>query len=287
MFLKTPQSAILSPQKSLRELAEIAKIIRKKILDLGYAAKHAHFGGALSAVDILTTLYFGDVMRYDASEPESEVRDRLIFSKGHGALALYTALWKAGYITEDELDGYHTDGHFLQIHPSVNVKKGIEVSGGSLGQGLSLGAGIALALKMKNNAQSKVYVILGDGECNEGSIWEATAFAAHKKLDNLTIICDKNKLQSDGFTQDILDFEPFSEKWRSFGFEVIECDGHNFEALKSAFAYETNKPKCIIADTVKGKGVSFMENNKDWHHNGISQKQYSDAISELTGGAGQ
>ncbi|MCF0248384.1 MAG: transketolase [Synergistes sp.] len=260
---------------------DIPSVIRREVLDLAWQAKKSHLGGALSCVDILTALYCGSILRYDVGNPEAEDRDRFIMSKGHGSMALYAILNYVGFISDDELAGFHTAGHFLQVHPSINLMKGIEISGGSLGQGLPLSCGIAKALKMKGNFKSRVFCLLGDGEINEGSIWEAAAFASANALNNLIAIVDCNKLQHDDMTEKVLPFAPIGDKWKAFGFDVIECDGHSPAELVSALSTRGEKPLAVIAHTVKGKGLSFVENVPAWHYSELSKKMYERGIEEL------
>ncbi len=267
------------------EISEKCRIAAKQMrIDALRMTKHtgntgAHIGGSLSMIEIMAVLYNG-VMKYKATDTSWEGRDRFILSKGHGALTLYTAMKSVGLLSEEELMTYKDNETRLYAHPSMNIKMGIEFSSGSLGQGLSLGVGTALALKRKNNDSSKVYVLVGDGECNEGQIWEAAMAASHYKLDNLTVIIDKNKLQYDGDTMDIINMDNLSDKWAAFGFETITIDGHSVEQLLTAFQAETDKPKAIIGETIKGKGVSFMENNPIWHNNRLTDEQYKQAMSE-------
>lgn len=264
------------------EIREIANCMRKKSIELTYQMgnKGAHIGGGLSLIEIMAVLYM-DVLRYDLTNMTDEMRDRVIFSKGHGTLALYTAMQCAGIITETELNTYKQDDSEVTAHPSVNPKWGIEFSSGSLGQGLSLAVGVALGLRRKQNNTSKVYVVLGDGECDEGAIWEAAASASHYGLDNIIAIVDRNRLQYDGTTKEILNMDPMEEKWKSFGWQVQKTDGHDIDALKDAFHVSSKSPYVILADTVKGKGISFMENNPLWHNGRLSQKQYEQAMEEL------
>lgn len=240
----------------------------------------AHIGGGLSMIEIMAALYMG-VMKYDISNPQSEERDRFILSKGHGALALYTALNQAGFIPKEDLWKFKSNDSDLYGHPSIDPSLGIEFSTGSLGQGLSLGVGVSLALRMKNNTTSRTFVLLGDGECDEGSVWEAAASASHYKLNNLVAIIDKNKIQYDGLTKDILSMEPLDKKWESFGWRTVVADGHNIEQLYDAFSIKDDKPIAVIANTIKGKGVSFIENNPKWHNSRLTQEQYNTAIAEL------
>lgn len=263
-------------------IREIANCMRVKSIELTYQMgnKGAHIGGGLSLIEIMAVLYM-DVLKYDLTNMTDEMRDRVIFSKGHGTLALYTAMQCAGIITEAELNTYKQDDSEVTAHPSVNPKWGIEFSSGSLGQGLSLAVGVALGLRRKHNNTSKVYVILGDGECDEGSIWEAAASASHYDLNNIIAIVDRNKLQYDGATEEVLNMDPMEEKWKSFGWQVRKTNGHDIDALKDAFYVNNKRPYVILADTIKGKGVSFMENNPLWHNGRLSQKQYEQAMEEL------
>ncbi len=265
-----------------QDLNLLAKEIRKDILNMALAAgaQGAHLGGALSCVEILTALY-GYQMRKKIENPYWEERDRLIFSKGHGALAYYSALAEVGYFDKNELASYKSNETFLYGHPSLNMERGIEFSSGSLGQGVSLGVGTALALRAKENHNSSVYVIVGDGECNEGSVWEALMSAAHFKLNRLTVIVDKNGLQYDGMTENVMNLGNLVEKFRSFGFYTNEIDGHNIGSLCESLGEISEKPKAIIANTVKGKGISFMEGNPKWHSSRLSQSQYDTAMKEL------
>ena len=206
----------------------------------------------------------------------------MVFSKGHGALALYTAMWQAGILSNDDLESFKHDESSISAHPSMNSKIGIEFSSGSLGQGLSLGVGVGISLKRKNLLDPKVYIILGDGECNEGSIWEAAAYASHMNLDNIVVIIDNNRLQYDGTTDDILSMNPMEDKWKSFGWDTVTVDGHDTEMLYNELSKSHSRPLAVIANTIKGKGVSFMENNPLWHNGKLSEKQYEQAISEVS-----
>jgi transketolase len=261
----------------------MSKKMRRKILDVSYSCNlSAHIGGALSMVDIMATLY-GAVLRYDPQKTDWEDRDRFILSKGHGALGLYSALLEAGIISEDIYSTFQTNGSDLTAHPVMNIPLGIESSNGSLGHGLSLGIGIALAAKKKNK-KHKIYVLLGNGECNEGSVWEAIMSASSLKLDNLTAIVDDNGFQNEMEpSETILDTTDFGDKWESFGWNVCSVNGHNISELYNAFVEcnVKNKPKVIIAHTIKGKGVSFMENNNEWHHNRLTEVNYKQALKEM------
>lgn len=268
---------------SIEELIVLANKSRIKILDLAFKSDGpSHLGGGLSMVEIFTVLY-GKILKYKVENPEWDNRDRFILSKGHGVLPFFVALNNSGFISNDELLTYKKNASHLISHPVMNMKLGMESSNGSLGHGLSMGVGIALSLIKKNNLESRVFVVLGDGECNEGSVWEAAMSAAHFNLNNLVAVVDYNKLQSDGASESIMDIGDLESKWRSFGWEVISLDGHDINALINAISLKvSSKPKVIIANTIKGKGISFMENNNAWHHNRLTQSTYDQAISELT-----
>ena len=261
-----------------------ANQIRKDIVDMTYATGNigAHLGGSLSMPEMLAALYVG-CLRYDKNDGQWEERDRVILSKGHAALALYPAMVQAGILNRERLGDFKKNGSQLSGHPSLNGLPGIEFASGSLGQGLSLGVGVCLALKRKQNDASRVFVFLGDGECDEGSVWEAAASASHFQLNNLVAIIDANKIQYDGDTNEILSMSPMAEKWNSFGWNVIELDVHNIEALIDAYNTKCESPLVIIANTVKGKGISFMENNWRFHNSRLSKNQYEQAMSELEG----
>lgn len=239
----------------------------------------AHIGGSLSIIEIMAVLY-GCVMRYKVDDPLWEERDRFILSKGHGVIAQYTAMKQAGILSEQELMTFKQNCTRLYAHPSMNMDIGIEFSSGSLGQGLSLGVGTALALKLKGNVVSHVYVLLGDGECDEGAIWEATESASHFNLNNLTVIIDRNHLQYDGNTEQVMAKGNLASKWTAFGFKAIEVDGHAIEQLLESLQKKADTPIVIIADTIKGKGVSFMENDPLWHNGRLSDEQYKQAMFE-------
>lgn len=255
--------------------------VRKRMLAMANACgRNTHLGGALSIVELLVVLY-RDVMNYDYTNPEWEDRDRFVLSKGHNSLALDSVLVECGVIGEDEASTYMLDGSHLGAHPVMNLRHGIESSSGSLGQGIGLCVGIAKAAKIKDK-KYKVYTLIGNGESEEGSVWEAAMLAGQWKLDNLTVIVDDNKLQGDGDSKNIIDMSTIDEKFRAFGFTVYDIDGHNEEEILRAFnAPFEGKPKAIVARTVKGKGVSFIENNNEWHHNRLTDELYNKAIAEL------
>lgn len=261
---------------------EAASQIRKDIIDMTYSVGNmgAHLGGSLSMVEILAVLY-KKVVRYNTEDLLWEERDRVILSKGHAALALYPALVQAGILRKENLLDFKKNGSKLSGHPSLNGLPGIEFASGSLGQGLSLGVGVALALNKKGNEHSRVFVLLGDGECDEGSVWEAAASASHFNLSNLVIIIDKNEIQYDGATDSVLSMSPFEMKWKSFGWDVLEVNGHSTKELIDALSYKSKQPLAIIAHTVKGKGITFMEGNKLFHNSRLSDKQYEEAKKEL------
>ena len=267
----------------IKKIQKFAFNMKKHLLDTAFAAgeSSAHVGGALSSVEINATL-FSDIMRYKSQNPEWEERDRFILSKGHACLGLYTALVEAGFFPAEDLKSFEKTGTYLLGHTVKNRQKGIEFSGGSLGMGLALGIGVCLSGK-KRKFDFKVYVLLGDGECNEGSVWEAAMAASHFKLNNLIAIVDRNKFQQTGKNKDIMDLGDLGSKWKSFGWETIEVDGHNIKNLYEALTRKRSltKPYVLIANTTKGKGFSFTENNNDWHHSVLSRKHYELAISEL------
>jgi len=271
----------MNKEEIIRQCREAARRMRCDALTISLAAGStgAHLGGGLSMIEIMAVLYLG-VMHYDTHNPLWEERDRFILSKGHGVLAYYTALNQAGFISGNDLMSFKSNTTFLYGHPSMNLQKGIEFSSGSLGLGLSLGVGSALALNRKSNKTSRIFVLMGDGECNEGSVWEAAASASHFGLQNLVAIIDKNCLQYDGKTCGIMSMESMADKWASFGWSVLEVDGHDVAALYDAFSTRSDMPLAVIAHTVKGKGVSFMENNPAWHHARLTQTQFEQAMAE-------
>jgi len=269
--------------KEASSIKSFSKNVRSKILDMAYEAgsNSSHFGGALSIVEIISTL-FSYQMKIDKKNPEWSDRDRFILSKGHACLAYYAALSEVGYISNEELKTFEKDGSKLSGHPVKNIKYGIEFSTGSLGIGLSIGIGLALAAKRRKKL-NKTYVIVGDGECNEGSIWEGALAAPNFKLDNLYVIIDKNNLQQTGSTNDIMKTENLREKWLSFGWNVKELNGHNINELLNFFTADKKEgiPNLIVANTIKGKGFSFSENNNNWHHAVMTKALYEKAKKEL------
>jgi transketolase subunit A len=268
--------------KDISFLKEKAKEIRRSIVSMIAEAKSGHPGGSLSATDILTALYFSE-MNIDPNNPKMEGRDRFVLSKGHAAPAIYSTLAEKGYFSKDELLTLRKFGSRLQGHPDMKKLPGIEISTGSLGQGLSVANGMALNAKIYDE-KYRTYIVLGDGEIQEGQIWEAAMTAAHYKLDNLCAFLDHNNLQIDGNVSEIMGIEPVNKKWEAFGWNVIEIDGHNFEEILSALdrAKECKgKPTIIIAKTIKGKGVSFMENVCGFHGVAPTADELSRALAEL------
>jgi transketolase len=263
--------------ENLQTCGQVAQEMRQDILRMGLQTglNGAHFGGGLSLVEIMAVLY-KSVMRVNPAAPRWPERDRFILSKGHGAMAYYAALKQAGFVTDEELMTFKSNQTFLYGHPSMNPDKGIEFSSGSLGLGLALGVGTAIGLRKRGNNQSRVFVLMGDGECGEGSVWESAASAAHFGLTNLVAVIDKNGLQYDGPTREVLNMDGMAEKWESFGWQARTVDGHDLAELLSAFEDLGNQPTVIVANTVKGKGVSFMENNPAWHHNRLTQAQFDE-----------
>ena len=269
--------------EKIKIIEDFALNIRKNILEMALAAgaSSSHFGGALSITEIISVL-FADQMKIKKDNPKYEGRDRFILSKGHACLAYYAALSEVGYISKEELKTFEKDDSNLLGHPVINRDLGIDFSNGSLGMGLALGIGVALALK-KRKKDINVYVVLGDGECNEGSVWEAAMAAPNFKLNNLYAIIDKNNFQQTGSNEDIMDNPNLKEKWSSFGWNTKEVDGHNINELLSFFeeGKTIDKPKALIANTIKGKGFSFSENNNDWHHSVLTKSLYEKGLQEL------
>lgn len=265
-----------------QKIREMAAVMRRKILDVSHTCNmSAHLGGGLSMVELTASLY-GSVMNYDPKNPEWPDRDRFILSKGHGVLGYFSALCAAGVISDEVFATFQSNESDLIAHPVMKLSLGIESSNGSLGQGLSMAVGLAVAAK-KQGKSHRVYVLLGDGECNEGSVWEAVMSGAHYQLDNLTAIVDYNKLQSDGDGKTIMSQGDLAGKWESFGWNVCRVDGHNVAEILDAFNNKTRKgmPKVLVANTIKGKGVPFMENNNEWHHNRLTKVHYDRALQEL------
>ncbi len=268
-------------EEKLLFLQNKARKLRKLVIEMLGEAGSGHPGGSLSSADLITALYFAE-MKVDPQNPNCSERDRLVLSKGHAAPVLYAALAEKGFFPLEELKTLRKLGSALQGHPDFRRLPGLDMSSGSLGQGLSIANGMALAGKLAK-ASWRVFAILGDGETQEGQVWEAAMAAAHYGLDNLTAFIDCNKLQIDGQVQKVMNIEPIKDKWQAFGWEVMEIDGHDFEQILTALQQirQPQKPRMIIADTVKGKGVSFMENQADWHGKAPQGEDLSLALKEL------
>ncbi|MBP8967664.1 MAG: transketolase [Lachnospiraceae bacterium] len=263
------------------QLKKYANEVRKGIVTSTHSAKAGHPGGSLSAADVFTFLYFEE-MNIDPKNPEKEDRDRFVLSKGHTAPGLYSALANRGYFPVEDLKTLRKLGSYLQGHPNMHIP-GVDMASGSLGQGISAAAGMALGAKL-DNKDFRVYTLLGDGEIQEGQVWEAAMFAGFRKLDNLVVIVDNNGLQIDGPVDEVCSPYPIADKFKAFNFNVVEIDGHDFDQIRSAFnnAKETKgMPTCIILKTVKGKGVSFMENKADWHGKAPNDEEYAIAMADL------
>lgn len=271
----------------IKEIETFSNKVRKIILEMAYSAgaSSAHFGGALSITEVISTLFSYKMNLKKKEDKDWKIRDRFILSKGHACLAYYAALNLTGYISDEELKTFEKDNSSLAGHPVKNKNLGIDFSNGSLGMGLSIGIGLAISSKRKGE-NFNVYVILGDGECNEGSVWESIMSAPKFKLDNLNIVIDRNNFQQTGSNNEIMDLGNLKDKLNSFGWEVEDINGHNIEDLKNYFDKINNneKPKALIANTIKGKGFSFSENNNVWHHSVITKKIYDSAIEELKNG---
>lgn len=274
----------LTREQLIAKIKEKARLMRRHSLDMALVAgsNGAHLGPGNSMSEIMATLYFG-VMRHEPKNPRWPDRDRFILSKGHGVLGYYTVLAEAGYFPVEMLRTFETTDSPLAGHPSAALDLGIEASTGSLGHGLSLGVGLALGAKM-DKKDYFTYVYLGDGECNEGMVWESIMCAKQLQLDNLVAIVDRNRIQSDGISRDIMDLGDMADKWRSFGWSAREVDGHDVPQLLDALHYRNipkGSPYVIIAHTIKGKGVSFFENNNAWHHAKLTPDEYDRAVKEL------
>ena len=269
-------------EKQVKKLQEKARKVREDIIEEVYKAKSGHPGGSLSVADILTVLYFKE-MKIEPQNPKWEERDRLVLSKGHCSPALYSCLANRGFFPVEDLQTFRKIDSYLQGHPDKNKVAGVDMTTGSLGQGLSVANGMAIAGKMEKK-DYRVYCILGDGEIEEGQIWEAAMAANKYKLDNLCVVVDNNNLQIDGTIEEVMSSYPIDEKFKSFGFQIIKIDGHDIEEIIKAFEVARNvkdKPTCIIAKTIKGKGVSFMEEQAGWHGKAPNDEQYEQAIKEL------
>ncbi len=268
----------------MENLEKVANNMRKNILKMIHNANSGHPGGSLSCTDILAALYF-NVMNINKENLKDQKRDKFVLSKGHASPALYAVLKEKGFITEEDLMTFRLINSNLQGHPNMRECPGVDMSTGSLGQGLSVAVGMSLANKLDKNS-FRTYVVCGDGELQEGQIWEAAMSAAHFGLDNLLLVVDHNKLQIDGFNKDVMNVEPIGAKFQAFGWETIGCDGHDIEAITAAAEYAKTvkgKPTVIIAETIKGKGVSFMENQAGWHGKAPNDEELALALKELGG----
>ena len=265
----------------VKNLQDKALFVRKRIIELGKLVGNngAHFGSSLSLTDLLVAIY-GTVFENKLHLKNDPDRDRFILSKGHGALGYYCVLEAFGYLTNDQTNSFEQNGSDFFAHAHKELNNGIEYSGGSLGLGLPFATGIALANKVRK-ISSNIYVLVGDGECDEGIIWESLMSISNFNLSNITILVDKNKMQSDGEKVNIMNQKDLGKKFKSFGFDVTEIDGHNFKDILKALNKKSQQPKALIANTIKGKGVDFMESNSDWHHGILNEKLYDDAISSL------
>ncbi len=257
--------------ETVTQLAHAALAIRRKFLQMHFANRSGHIGTGLSAIDLLTYLY----------EHWLAQDSKFILSKGHGASALYATLHHTGAFSDALIDSYYQDGTLLPAHPAPNAHPNIPVATGSLGHGLPVAVGMAYASKHLDHHPRRIVCMLSDGECNEGSVWEAAMFAAHHKLTNLTVIVDANGLQGFGKTKDVINLEPLAQKWRAFHFDTHEIDGHRFETMDAAFVGLREGPRCVVARTVKGKGVSFMENRLEWHYLPMKPEHLEQAMLEL------
>ena len=263
-----------------KDLSKVCRQVRRDIIEMTANAGSGHPGGSLSAVELLTSVFYNH-MRVDPKNPDAPDRDRFVLSKGHAAPCYYGILAEMGFISRDEFRNFRQLHSILQGHPDCKKVPGVDASTGSLGQGCSIAVGMALGAKIQGK-DTRVYALFGDGECQEGQIWEAFMAAAHHKLDNLTIIIDNNGLQIDGTNDEVMSLGDLPSKLRAFGFELFEIDGHDLDAIEDALSTPvSDKPKCILAHTVKGKGVSFMENQVGWHGKAPNAEQRQQALKEL------
>ena len=263
------------------ELHTIAQSARRDVLRMVYEAKGSHLGCSFSCMEILVSLYW-NILRINPGNPQEANRDRFILSKGHGVAALYAVLARRGFFGQEELDRYTRDGSRLAGHAVLNTAIGVEASTGSGGHGLSLGLGMAIAAERRRD-ESRIFILMGDGEITEGSVWEAIAYAGFHRISNVTLIIDRNRLQIFGRTDQVLDMEPLRDKFTAFGWDSEEIDGHDFSALHAALGIRSAKPRAVIAETLKGKGVSFMEGKAEWHGKHPDESQYQAAMKELSG----
>lgn len=263
------------------DLKQFSKELRLSALKMAYdcGKNGSHVGPGLSSIEIMATLY-GDVLKYDVNHPDDENRDRLVVSKGHCVLAYYSALNKVGFLSDEDIASFETNGSHFHGHAMRNLENGIEFSGGSLSMGMTFAVGLALSCKRKGNT-NRVFALVGDGECDEGLIWESAMSASHYQLNNFTVIVDRNKLQYDGPTEKVMNQIDLAKKFEAFGFDVFVLNGHDCDALSKVLKQTSDKPTCVIADTIKGKGVSFIEGVKEWHHHTLSQEEYEQAVKEV------
>lgn len=263
------------------DLKEFAKSLRLSALKMAYdcGKSGSHLGTAMSSIEIYAALY-GSVLNVDSHNPLDENRDRIVISKGHSVLAYYSALRYAGFVSDEDIASFETNGSHFHGHAMRNLNNGIEFSGGSLSMGMSFAVGLALACKRKGS-DARIYTLVGDGECDEGLIWEAAMSASNFHLENFTVIIDCNSLQYDGPTTNIMNLLDLGKKFRAFGFDVVEVDGHSTDEVTTALSGKFLNPKCVIAHTIKGKGISFMENQKEWHHHTLTLEQYKQAVREV------
>lgn len=271
---------------NVEELKKHANHVRQNILRAVYSAQSGHPGGSLSAADVMTYLYL-EVMDINEDNVDSLDRDRFVLSKGHVTPAMYSVLLEAGLLKEADITTFRKFKSPLQGHPNMNYVAGVDMSTGSLGQGISTAVGMAIANKLDKNGH-RIFTLLGDGECQEGEVWEAAMAAAHYELDNLVVMVDCNHLQIDGKVENVMNVYPLDKKFEAFGFDVVKANGHDFDAIKAAFDYAVSvrrKPACILWNTVKGKGVSFMEDQAGWHGSAPKEEQYKQAMAELGGKA--
>lgn len=278
------KAEIAQKEKQIQTIKEMARALRRNVVEMIGKAGSGHPGGSLSSADIISVLYFGDVLRVKPAQPMWPDRDRFVLCKGHAAPVLYAALANRGFFPADLLTTLRQLGSPLQGHPDCRKVPGVEVSTGSLGQGLSMAVGMALAGKL-DKKRYKVWALMGDGECQEGQVWEAAMAASHYRLQNLIAIVDHNRLQIDGRVEDVMSLEPLTDKFKAFGWQVLTVDGHNVEKLLEVFqeaSQAEERPTVIVAETTKGKGVSFMENKKEWHGTAPKPEQVKQALDELT-----
>lgn len=279
----------LPTELTIQKLERIAGRLRAEVVEMSHCAKAPHLGSALSCIDILVAAYWGGGFRIDPDQPDAPDRDRVILSKGHASSALYAVLAGRGFFSKEELANYAQTGSPLTEHMGPRCVPGVEAATGSLGHGLSLGVGMALAGRIQKR-DYRVGVVLSDGECNEGSVWEAAMFAAAQGLGNLLAVVDFNRWQATGRSEEVLALSPLVDKWAAFGWQVVEVDGHDLAALLAEMSPETcseDRPKCIVARTIKGRGVSFMEDDNNWHYRIPTVEEVNAARAELANGARQ